>query len=60
MHYYLKIYALFLFTILKINTSYSQEHNKGSFYLYWGWNQARYTHSDISIFCKSRATLQAA
>ncbi len=48
MSYSLKMYLICLFTFLKMNISYSQDqHNKGSFYVYWGWNQARYTHSDI-------------
>ena len=39
-----------MFALFTINFSYSQEHNKGNLYLYWGWNQARYTDSDIRFF----------
>ena len=55
MHYSLKIYAIFLFALFTINFSYSQEHNKGNLYLYWGWNQARYTDSDIRFFSNGYA-----
>lgn len=48
---FLKALVICLFFILKTNISYTQEqHNKGSLYFYWGWNQARYTHSDIRFF----------
>ncbi len=29
--------------------AFSQSHKKGSFYIYWGWNRASYTKSDITF-----------
>lgn len=51
MSYSLKVCAILGFLLLKVNISYTQEqHNKGSLYFYWGWNQAQYTHSNIRFF----------
>jgi hypothetical protein len=45
---FFKICILFLFVFSKTNALFAQTlHNKGTFYLYWGWNQAQYSKSDI-------------
>jgi hypothetical protein len=38
--------ALLIFTIPTINAQ-NSTHRKGQFYMYWGWNQAQYTKSDL-------------
>jgi len=33
----------------KISTDYNTHDNKGKFFIYWGWNRASYSNSDISF-----------
>lgn len=45
----MKSLHIFLFSLI-FNISYlNAQNNKGSFYLYWGWNRSAYTNSDIQF-----------
>ena len=46
----MKKYISVMFLVALVATTFGQgKNNKGKFYVYWGWNHAQYTKSDIQF-----------